>query len=62
MDEQDRIVAKVNELMELCDELEDAQAVRECRRNRLAEASLDKSEDWTQPVKALASTSNARSA
>jgi type I restriction enzyme, S subunit len=38
--EQDRIVAKVEELMDMCDELEVAQAVRERRRDRLAEASL----------------------
>lgn len=38
--EQRRIVAKVDELMKLCDELEAAQKEREQRRNRLATASL----------------------
>ena len=38
--EQRRIVAKVDELMSLCDRLETAQAERECRRDRLAAASL----------------------
>ena len=38
--EQNRIVAKVNELMGLCDRLERAQAERESRRDRLAAASL----------------------
>jgi type I restriction enzyme S subunit len=38
--EQHRIVAKVNELMALCDRLETAQVEREQRRDRLAEASL----------------------
>ena len=38
--EQHRIVAKVNELMALCDRLEAAQAERESRRNRLVRASL----------------------
>ena len=38
--EQRRIVAKVDELMALCDELEHAQAEREQRRARLAAASL----------------------
>ena len=38
--EQHRIVAKVNELMALCDRLEAAQAEREARRDRLAAASL----------------------
>jgi type I restriction enzyme, S subunit len=40
--EQHRIVAKVGELMALCDELEAAQAERERRRRRLAAASLDR--------------------
>ena len=40
--EQRRIVAKVNELMELCDRLETAQAERESRRDRLAAASLNR--------------------
>jgi type I restriction enzyme S subunit len=38
--EQRRIVAKVEELMSLCDRLEAAQAERESRRDRLASASL----------------------
>jgi type I restriction enzyme S subunit len=38
--EQHRIVAKVDELMALCDRLEAAQAEREKRRERLAAASL----------------------
>jgi type I restriction enzyme S subunit len=38
--EQHRIVAKVNELMALCDRLEAAQAERESRRDRLAATSL----------------------
>jgi type I restriction enzyme S subunit len=38
--EQSRIVAKVNELMALCDRLQTAHAERESRRDRLASASL----------------------
>lgn len=38
--EQHRIVAKVDELMALCDQLEAARAQREATRNRLAAASL----------------------
>ncbi len=38
--EQHRIVAKVNEMMELCDQLEAAQKEREVRRDRLRVASL----------------------
>ena len=38
--EQHRIVAKVNELMALCDRLEAARAEREATRDRLATASL----------------------
>lgn len=38
--EQHRIVAKVDELMALCDRLQAAQAEREARRDRLAAASL----------------------
>jgi type I restriction enzyme, S subunit len=38
--EQHRIVAKVNELMALCDDLEAAQTKREKRRNRLVAATL----------------------
>jgi type I restriction enzyme, S subunit len=40
--EQFRIVAKVDELMGLCDRLEVAQAERESRRDRLAAASLQR--------------------
>lgn len=40
--EQHRIVAKVNELMTLCDRLEEAQAERERLRGRLLEAVLHK--------------------
>ena len=38
--EQQRIVSKVDELMALCDRLEEAQAVREDARDRLTTASL----------------------
>ena len=38
--EQHRIVARVDELMALCDRLEAARAERESRRDRLATASL----------------------
>ncbi|HEY1189473.1 MAG TPA: restriction endonuclease subunit S [Gemmata sp.] len=40
--EQRRIVAKVNELMALCDQLEAAQAERERRRDRLTAATLQR--------------------
>jgi type I restriction enzyme S subunit len=40
--EQHRIVAKVDELMALCDQLEAAQQERECRRDRLTAASLQR--------------------
>ncbi len=40
--EQHRIVAKVDELMALCDRLEAAQAEREIKRDRLAAASLNR--------------------
>jgi len=40
--EQHRIVAKVDELMALCDQLEAAQLERERRRDRLATASLQR--------------------
>jgi type I restriction enzyme, S subunit len=40
--EQHRIVAKVDELMALCDRLEAAQGERESRRDRLAAASLNR--------------------
>lgn len=38
--EQNRIIAKLNELMALCDQLEAARAQREATRDRLAAASL----------------------
>jgi type I restriction enzyme S subunit len=40
--EQHRIVAKVDELMALCDQLEAAQATRETRRDQLTAASLNR--------------------
>jgi type I restriction enzyme S subunit len=40
--EQQRIVAKVNELMALCDQLEAAKNKRETRRDRLVKASLQR--------------------
>ena len=40
LEEQHRIVAKVDELMALCDQLESARTDRETTRNRLAAASL----------------------
>jgi type I restriction enzyme, S subunit len=40
--EQRRIIAKVDELMALCDQLETAQAEREDRRNRLVASSLQR--------------------
>jgi type I restriction enzyme, S subunit len=40
--EQHRIVAKVDELMALCDRLEGAQGERESRRDRLAASSLNR--------------------
>lgn len=43
--EQHRIVAKVNELMALCDRLETAQAERESRRDRLVGSSLHRLND-----------------
>jgi type I restriction enzyme S subunit len=45
LDEQHRIVARVAELMELCDQLEASQAERERRRDRLAIASLGRLEN-----------------
>ncbi|UUZ62417.1 restriction endonuclease subunit S [Polaromonas sp. P1-6] len=47
--EQHRIVAKVDELMALCDQLEAAQQERERRRDRLASASLQR---LNQPLEA----------
>ncbi len=46
--EQHRIVAKVDELMALCDRLEAAQAERERRRDRLVAASLQRLEEATE--------------
>ena len=40
IDEQHRIVAKVDELMAVCDQLEEARTVREDTRDRLTKASL----------------------
>jgi type I restriction enzyme, S subunit len=42
LQEQRRIVARVNELMSLCDRLETTQRERESRRDRLAAASLQR--------------------
>ena len=50
LDEQHRIVAKVDELMALCDRLELAQAERESRLDRLAAASLQR---LNQPAEAV---------
>jgi len=47
--EQHRIVAKVNELMMLCDSLEASQAEREGRRDRLVMASLNRLSQPTDP-------------
>ena len=51
--EQHRIVAKVDELMALCDRLQAAQTERETRRDRVVAASLDRlsepAEDGNQP-------------
>ncbi|MDD5321510.1 MAG: restriction endonuclease subunit S [Methylococcales bacterium] len=46
--EQHRIVAKVDELMELCDQLHAAQTERELSRDRLVAASLHRIGDITQ--------------
>ncbi len=51
--EQHRIVAKVDELMALCDQLEAAQHERERRRDRLAAASLQR---LNQPAEANRAT------
>jgi len=47
--EQHRIVAKVDELMALCDRLEAAQAERESRRDRLAASSLNRLNNGADP-------------
>jgi type I restriction enzyme S subunit len=47
--EQHRIVAKVDELMKLCDRLEASQAERESRRDRLFVASLNTLSQPTDP-------------
>lgn len=51
--EQERIVAKVDELMALCDELEEAQKTRERRRDRLATASQRRLVEATGDEKAF---------
>jgi type I restriction enzyme S subunit len=48
-DEQIRIVAKVDELMRLCDRLEESKDKREKRRNALVAASLDKLSKSAEP-------------
>jgi len=55
--EQCRIVAKVDELLALCDRLEKAQADREIRRDRLTEASLQR---LSQPSDELVFRENAQ--
>ena len=47
--EQHRIVAKVEELMALCDRLDAAKAERESRRDRLAASSLHRLNNGTDP-------------
>jgi type I restriction enzyme S subunit len=47
--EQHRIVAKVDELMALCDRLEWVQAERESRRDRLVTSSLSRLNDGAEP-------------
>ncbi len=47
--EQHRIVAKVEELMALCDRLEAAQAERESRRDRLVASSLNRLNNGADP-------------
>ena len=47
--EQHRIVAKVDELMALCDRLKTAQTERESRRNRLVVASLQRLNNGADP-------------
>jgi type I restriction enzyme, S subunit len=55
--EQSRIVAKVDELMALCDRLEEAQKERESRRDRLTAASLQR---MSQPADESAFREHAR--
>jgi len=55
--EQQRIVAKVDELMALCDQLEAARNEREARRQRLTAASLQR---LNQPADAAALRADAR--
>ncbi|HAD04659.1 MAG: hypothetical protein A2091_00555 [Desulfuromonadales bacterium GWD2_61_12] len=55
--EQQRIVAKVDELMTLCDQLEAARNEREARRQRLTAASLQR---LNQPADAAALRADAR--
>ena len=57
--EQHRIVAKVDELMALCDQLEAAQQERERCRDRLASASLQR---LNQPAEANPATDQAEAA
>jgi type I restriction enzyme, S subunit len=57
--EQHRIVAKVDELMALCDQLEAAQQEREHRRDRLAAASLQR---LNQPTEANPATDQTKPA
>ena len=57
--EQHRIVAKVDELMAQCDQLEAAQQERERRRDRLASASLQR---LNQPAEANPATDQAEAA
>ena len=51
--EQHRIVAKVDELMALCDQLEAAKSEREARRARLVAASLHRIGNAAQPSTSL---------
>lgn len=61
--EQHRIVAKVDELMAICDELEAAQAKRESRRDRLVAATLhglNNGDNGTEKAQALSFAESAR--
>lgn len=58
--EQHRIVAKVDELMALCDQLEAAQQERERRRDRLATASLQRLNQPAADTTSEAQRENAR--